>query len=59
MHIESGEVRWPPDFNEVMSVIGFADVYADSWQTRVAAAPPVQIAVASPAGQALLKMVAA
>ncbi len=55
---ESGEIRWPPDFNEVMSVIGFADAYADSWQTQIAALPPVQVAVASPAGQALLKMVA-
>lgn len=55
---DEGEVRWPPHFNEALSVIGFADAYADSWQIRIRQAPSLDVQVASPAGQALLKLVA-
>ena len=55
---EQGEIRWPPHFNEALSVIGFGDAYADRWQLRISAEPLLEVGVASPAGQAFLKMVA-
>ncbi len=55
---EGGEIRWPPHFNEALSVIGFTDAYASSWQARIRSAPPLEVRTASPAGQALLKLVA-
>lgn len=55
---EEGEIRWPPHFNEALSVIGFGDAYSDRWRCRVSAAPALDVGVASPAGQAFLKMVA-
>lgn len=53
-----GEIRWPPHFNEALSVIGFGDAYADRWQARISASPPLEVGVASPAGQTFLKIVA-
>lgn len=53
-----GQIRWPPHFNETLSVIGFGDAYADRWQLRISAEPLLEVGVASPAGQAFLKMVA-
>ncbi|ANO49981.1 hypothetical protein BA177_00980 [Woeseia oceani] len=55
---DDGEICWPPHFNEVLSVIGFTDAYADSWKLLVSRAPVLEIHVASPAGQALLKLAA-
>jgi len=55
---EAGEIRWPPHFNEALSVIGFAEAYANSWQARIRDAPTLEVPVASPAGQALLKLAA-
>ena len=55
---DDGSIRWPPHFNEALSVIGFADAYADCWRVQIRQAPSLDIRVALPAGQALLKMVA-
>ena len=55
---DDGNIRWPPHFNEVLSVVGFTDAYADCWQVRIRRKPSIDIHVASPAGQALLKLVA-
>ena len=55
---DDGEICWPPHFNEALSVIGFADAYAASWRVRIRAEPALEVPVASPAGQALLKLVA-
>lgn len=55
---DDGEIRWPPHFNEALSVFGFEDAYIDSWQIQLRQAPSLEIHVASPAGQALLKLVA-
>jgi len=55
---DEGEIRWPPHFNEALSVIGFGDAYADRWQLRILAEPLLEVGVASPAGKAFLKMVA-
>ena len=53
-----GDIQWPPNFSETLSVIGFTDAYTDSWQVRIQKAPVLEIRVASPAGQALLKLAA-
>ena len=55
---DDGNIRWPPHFNTVLSVIGFTDAYADCWQVRIRKVPSLDIRVASPAGQAFLKLVA-
>lgn len=55
---DDGNIRWPPHFNEELSVFGFADAYADCWQVRIRRKPSIDVHVASPAGQALLKLVA-
>lgn len=55
---EAGEIHWPAHFDETLSVIGFADAYANAWQARIRAAPALDVPVASPAGQALLKLAA-
>ena len=55
---DDGDIRWPPHFNEALSVIGFSDAYADCWYARIRRAPSIDVPVASPAGQALLKLVA-
>ena len=54
---DDGNIRWPPHFNEALSVIGFSDAYADCWHARIRREPALDIPVASPAGQALLKLV--
>ena len=53
-----GNILWPPHFNEALSVMGFTDAYADCWHVQIRQAPSLDIHVASPAGQALLKLVA-
>ncbi|MCZ0953421.1 MAG: nucleotidyl transferase AbiEii/AbiGii toxin family protein, partial [Rhodospirillaceae bacterium] len=55
---DDGNIRWPPHFNEALSVTGFSDAYADCWHARIRREPALDIPVASPAGQALLKLVA-
>lgn len=55
---DDGNIHWPPHFNEALSVIGFSDAYADCWHVRIRQTPSLDIHVASPAGQALLKLVA-
>jgi predicted nucleotidyltransferase len=51
-----GVVAWQPDFTTRMSTLGFRE----AWQTsvRVRLAEALEIAVASPAGLALLKLIA-
>ncbi len=51
-----GVVAWQPDFTTRMSTLGFRE----AWQTsvRVRLAEDLEVAVASPAGLALLKLVA-
>ena len=55
---DGSEIRWPPHFNEALSVLGFSDAYADSWRAQIRQAPALEVHVASPAGQALLKLAA-
>lgn len=55
--IESGDrtIRWPPDNDFVMSVIGFREAYAEA---VVVSLDGLSVPVVSPVGLALLKLVA-
>jgi predicted nucleotidyltransferase len=53
-----GEISWPPDHDLVMSVVGFEDAYKAALVVRVRANPPLDILVASPAGLAIMKIIA-
>lgn len=52
------EIRWPPDEDIVMNVAGFEDAYQAAQQVRVRSNPPLDILVASPAGLAIMKIIA-
>jgi predicted nucleotidyltransferase len=53
-----GEIRWPPDHEVVMGVVGFEEAYRSALTVRVRAHPPLDVLVASPAGLAILKFTA-
>lgn len=52
------EIRWPPDGSIVMNVRGFAEAYAQAMPVCLQRNPEVKIKFASPAGWALLKLLA-
>ncbi len=52
------EIRWPPDEDIVMTVVGFEDAYRSAQRVRVRGYPPLDILVASPAGLAIMKIIA-
>jgi predicted nucleotidyltransferase len=52
-----GEIRWPPDEDVVMSVVGFEDAYRAALDVRVRANPPLDIPVASAPGLTILKLI--
>lgn len=51
-------IRWPPDQAFVMSVLGFCEALDHAMTVRISDTPALDIAVASPAGISLLKLVA-
>jgi predicted nucleotidyltransferase len=51
-----GEIAWPPEFSTVMSTVGLLQVHAKTLRITVAAG--VSIPFVSPAGLALLKLIA-
>jgi predicted nucleotidyltransferase len=53
-----GDIRWPPDEDVVMSMVGFEDAYRAAIEVRVRANPPLDIRVASTPGLTILKLVA-
>lgn len=53
-----GEIRWPPDEDVVMSMVGFEDAYQAAIEVRVRAIPPLDILVASPVGLTIMKLIA-
>lgn len=53
-----GRLSWPPDHAFIMSTAGFEEAYQAAQLVRVRARPPLDIRVASPAGLAILKIVA-
>lgn len=52
------EIRWPPDEDVVMSMVGFEDADRAALEVRVRASPPLDIHVASPAGLTIMKFIA-
>jgi predicted nucleotidyltransferase len=52
------EIRWPPDEHIAMTVVGFEDAYEAAQHVTVRADPPLDILVASPAGLAIMKIIA-
>ncbi|MGO8793007.1 MAG: nucleotidyl transferase AbiEii/AbiGii toxin family protein [Terriglobia bacterium] len=52
-----GEIRWPPDEDVVMSMVGFEDAYRAALEVRVRASPPLDILVASSPGLTILKLI--
>jgi predicted nucleotidyltransferase len=52
-----GEIRWPPDEDVAMSVVGFEDAYRAALDVRVRANPPLDILVASTPGLTILKLI--
>jgi len=52
-----GEIRWPPDEDVVMSMVGFHDAYWAARKVRVRVSPPLDILVASIPGLTILKLV--
>jgi predicted nucleotidyltransferase len=58
--IEKGTraIKWPPDQAVMMSVAGFEEAYRSAQQVRLRLDPPLDIRVATPAGLALLKIIA-
>jgi predicted nucleotidyltransferase len=51
------EIRWPPDEDLVMSMVGFEDAYRAARKVKVRASPPLDILVASIPGLTILKLV--
>jgi predicted nucleotidyltransferase len=54
----AGQIRWPPKHDFAMSVLGFAEVYANAWEITLSDNPQLSVKVASPAGILLLKLMA-
>lgn len=52
-----GEIRWPPDEDVVMSMVGFEDAYRAALKVRVRARPPLDILVASTPGLTIMKLI--
>jgi predicted nucleotidyltransferase len=52
-----GEIRWPPNEDVVMSMVGFEDAYQAALHVRVRANPPLDILVASTPGLTILKLI--
>lgn len=53
-----GKISWTPDFDHVMSTIGFKDAFDSAMVCRVRADPPLEIRIASIPGLAVLKLIA-
>ena len=52
------KISWPPDHDFIMSTAGFEEAYQSAQLVRMRASPPLNIRVASPAGLAILKIIA-
>jgi len=55
---EDGNIRWPPDEDEVMNIVGFEDAFKLSQPVRLREEPPLDINFASPLGLAIMKLIA-
>lgn len=53
-----GNIRWPPDQDEVMNIVGFEDAFKLAQPVRLREEPPLDINFASPLGLAIMKLIA-
>ena len=52
------EISWPPDHSIKMNVLGFEDAYRNAQVVRLSSDPVLDIPFATPAGLAILKIIA-
>ena len=52
------EISWPPDHSVKMNVLGFEDAYRNAQVVRLSSDPVLDIPFATPAGLAILKIIA-
>jgi predicted nucleotidyltransferase len=52
-----GEIRWPPDGDVAMSMVGFEDAYRAALKVRARASPPLDILAASTPGLTIMKLI--
>ena len=52
------EISWPPEHSVRMNVLGFEDAYRNAQTVRLRAEPTLDIPFATPAGLAVLKIIA-
>lgn len=52
------QIRWPPDFDVEMGVFGFSEACAAAQTVRLRHEPELEVSVASPAGLAVMKVIA-
>ncbi len=55
---DDSTISWPPDQAVVMSVLGFTEAMENAFSVQISDDPEMTIPVASPAGVAILKLVA-
>ena len=55
---DESNIAWPPEGDWVMSVLGFQEACDHAEMVRIQDEPPVDIPVATPAGMAVLKLIA-
>jgi predicted nucleotidyltransferase len=53
-----GNIRWPPNGDEVMNIVGFEDAFKLALPVRLREEPPLDINFASPLGLAVMKLFA-
>lgn len=54
---EQQEIAWPPKYEFIMRVLGFAEAYENALSVIIAENPVLKVHVASPAGMLLLKLI--
>jgi predicted nucleotidyltransferase len=53
-----GSIRWPPEEEVVMNIVGFEDAFRLALPVRLREEPPLDINFASPLGLAVMKIIA-
>lgn len=54
---ENNQIRWPPDHDTVLNVMGFNDAYKNTQMVRIRSKPVLDIKVATLSGLAVLKLI--
>lgn len=54
---ETKRISWPPDYEMIMSMLGFEEAYQSALRVRLSSEPPLEILVPSVPALALLKII--